>query len=92
MARDQVKVVERIDPVWDRIRHEAEEIARLEPGLGGFIYSAVLEHDTFEEALAHRLAQRLGNADLGADSVIKAFQDALQAERFAPASLSMQAY
>ena len=80
MARDQVKVVERIDPVWDRIRHEAEEIARLEPGLGGFVYSAVLEHDTFEDALAHRLAQRLGNADLGADSVIKAFQDALQAE------------
>ena len=80
MARDQVKVVERIDPVWDRLRHEAEEIARQEPGLGGFIYSAVLEHDTFEDALAHRLAQRLGNADLGADSVIKAFQDALQAE------------
>jgi serine O-acetyltransferase len=80
MARDQVKIVERIDPVWDRLRHEAEEIARQEPGLGGFIYSAVLEHDTFEDALAHRLAQRLGNADLGADSVIKAFQDALQAE------------
>ena len=80
MARDQVKVVERIDPVWDRLQHEAEEIAQQEPGLGGFIYSAVLEHDTFEDALAHRLAQRLGNADLGADSVIKAFQDALQAE------------
>jgi serine O-acetyltransferase len=80
MARDQVRVVERIDPVWDRLRHEAEDIARVELGLGGFIYSAVLEHDTFEDALAHRLAQRLANADLGADSIIKAFQDALQAE------------
>ena len=80
MARDQVKTVEKIDPVWNRLRHEAEDIARMEPGLGGFVYSAVLEHDTFEQALAHRLAQRLGNADLGADSVIKAFQDALQAE------------
>ncbi len=80
MARDQVKIVEKIDPVWSRIQHEAEDIARLEPGLGGFIYSAVLEHETFEDALAHRLAQRLGNADLGADSVIKAFKEALQAE------------
>ncbi len=80
MARDQVKTIEKIDPVWDRIRREAEDVARQEPGLGGFVYSAVLAHDTFEDALAHRLAQRLGNADLGSDSVVKAFQDALQAE------------
>ncbi|MDE2446179.1 MAG: hypothetical protein KGO94_08370, partial [Alphaproteobacteria bacterium] len=80
MARDQIKAAIKIDPVWDRIRHEAEEIARQDPALGGFVYSAVLEHETFEDALANRLAQRLGNADLGADSVIKAFQDALLAE------------
>lgn len=82
MARDtsKLKAVERIDPVWDRIRLEAEEITRAEPGLGGFVYSAVLAHDSFEDALAHRLAQRLGNADLSADSVVKSFQDALQAE------------
>ena len=80
MARDQVKTIEKIDPVWSRIQREAEDIARQEPGLGGFIYSAVLEHETFEDALAHRLAQRLGNADLGADSVIKGFKEALQAE------------
>jgi serine O-acetyltransferase len=30
--------------------------------------------------LVHRLAQRLGNADLGADSVVKSFQDALDEE------------
>jgi serine O-acetyltransferase len=82
MARDtsKIKPVERIDPVWDRIRREAEEIAQNEPGLGGFVYSSVLAHDSFEAALAHRLAQRLGNADLSADAVVKAFQDALQAE------------
>ena len=80
MARENIKTVERIDPVWSRLRAEAEEIARTEPGLGGFVYSSVLAHDTFEEALAHRLAQRLGNADLGADSVVKGFQDALAAE------------
>ena len=76
----KIKAVEKIDPVWDRLCNEAEELARAEPGLGGFVYSAVLAHESFEDALAHRLAQRLGNADLGADAVVKAFQDALQAE------------
>ncbi len=81
MARDvNTKTIQKIDPVWDRLRREAEEAVRLEPALGGLIYSAVLAHDSFEMALVHRLAQRLGNADLGADAVINAFSDALDAE------------
>src|SRR5260221_363085 len=70
----------RLDPVWQRIRGEAEEIARSEPVLGGFIFSSVLNHDNFEDALIHRLAQRLGTADLGADLIVQAFEDALEAE------------
>jgi serine O-acetyltransferase len=72
--------VERLDPVWDRIRGEAEEIARQEPVLGGFIFSSVLNHSSFEKALIHRLAQRLGNADIGGDLVVQSFEDALAAE------------
>jgi serine O-acetyltransferase len=72
--------VERIDPVWSRIREEAEAIARHEPALGGFIFSLVLNHDSFEEALTHRLAQRLGNADIGADLIVHAFNDAMETE------------
>ena len=72
--------VEKIDPVWSRIREEAEEIARKEPALGGFIFSLILNHDSFEEALSHRLAQRLGNADIGADLIVHAFNDAIEAE------------
>ncbi len=76
----QPKAVEKIDPVWNRMRQEAEDIARKEPVLGGFIFSAVLNHNSFEKALVHRLAQRLGNADLGADLVVQAFEDALDEE------------
>ncbi|MBI2719195.1 MAG: serine O-acetyltransferase [Rhizobiales bacterium] len=72
--------VQRLDPVWNRIRGEAEEVARLEPVLGGFIFSSVLNHSSFEDALIHRLAQRLGNADIGADLVVQAFEDAVEAE------------
>ena len=75
-----IRAVEKIDAVWDRIRIEAEAITRAEPALGGFIFSSILGHGSFETALIHRLAQRLGNADLSADTVVRAFQDALEAE------------
>ena len=57
--------IQSIDPVWDRICSEAEDAVRLEPALGGFIHASVLNHRHFEDALAQRLAQRLGNADVG---------------------------
>ncbi|MFO0990810.1 MAG: serine O-acetyltransferase [Hyphomicrobiales bacterium] len=70
----------RLDPVWDRIRQEAGEIAHKEPALGGFIFGSLLNHDSFEKALVHRLAQRLGNADIGAELIVQAFDDAIEAE------------
>ncbi len=72
--------LERLDPVWGRIRNEAEDIARHEPAMGGFIFSLVLSHNSFEAALIHRLAQRLGNPDIGPDLIVHAFNDALEAE------------
>jgi serine O-acetyltransferase len=81
MSRDsQAKTVERIDPVWDRIRREAEEAVRDEPALGAFVYSVILAHRSFETALVHRLAQRLDSADLGSDTIVNAFEDALESE------------
>jgi serine O-acetyltransferase len=74
------KSIGKIDPVWDRMRREAEESVRNEPALGGFVYSAILAHETFEDSLMHRLAQRLGNADVGSDAVVNAFKDAMAAE------------
>jgi len=70
----------RLDPVWDRIRQEAGEITAKEPALGGFIFASILNHDSFEKALIHRLAQRLGNADIGSELIVQAFEDAIEAE------------
>jgi serine O-acetyltransferase len=69
-----------VDPVWDRIRSEAEEITREDTSLGGFIFTSVLNPGSFEEAMCHRLAQRLGNADIGAELIVQGFEDALEAE------------
>ena len=61
MAQQQVRAgtLEKVDPVWARIRREAEEIARCEPELATFIYSTILHHDTLEAAVVHRVAERL---------------------------------
>ena len=51
MAQQQLKSAHRldkVDPVWSRIRDEAEEVVRREPELSSFIYSSILHHDTLE--------------------------------------------
>ena len=68
-----------LDPVWDRIRDEAQEAARKDPSLGGFIFGAVINQSRFEDAVMHRLAQRMANA-LPAELIQQAFQDALDAD------------
>ena len=72
--------VESIDPVWKRIREEAEEILADDPSLGGFIYSSILNHTTFEKAVCWRIAQRLHHIDVPSELIIQAFQDALDAD------------
>ena len=69
-----------VDPVWDRIRQEAEAATRADTSLGGFLFTSVLNPSSFEEALCHRLAQRLGNADIGAELIVQGFEDALDAD------------
>src|ERR1700685_4658125 len=55
MAQHQAKpALDTVDPVWARIRREAEESVRREPELATFIYSTVLHHDTLETAGVYR--------------------------------------
>ncbi len=78
-ARAQA-TLDRVDPVWNRIRQEAEEIVRREPELATFIYSSILHHDRLESAIAHRVAERLDHADVPAELIRQAYADALQDE------------
>jgi len=66
-----------IDPVWDAVTSGARHVAQVEPSLANLIYSNVLNHDSFESALAHRLAERLGHPDVSADLIRQAFHDVL---------------
>ena len=67
-----------LDPIWDRVRTEAEDIVRREPELASFIYSTVLHHDRLEAAVVHRIAERLDHSALSADLIRQAFDEALR--------------
>ena len=53
-----------LDPVWDRLRVEAENAVVAEPAIGGFIHISILQHASFENALAHRVASKLASAEI----------------------------
>lgn len=82
MAQQPVRVgaLEKVDPVWARIRREAEEITRHEPELATFIYSTILHHDTLEAAVVHRVTERLDSAEVSAELIRQAYADALESE------------
>jgi serine O-acetyltransferase len=69
-----------VDPVWTRLRAEAEEVVRREPALASFVSATILHHDRLENAVAHRIASRLDHFEVGEAALYQAFQDALAAE------------
>ncbi|MET0567707.1 MAG: serine O-acetyltransferase [Hyphomicrobiaceae bacterium] len=70
--------IEVYDPIWQEVRREAEEVMRKEPALGGFIFATILSHQRLEEAICHRLAQRLNHADVDAGLIGQIFADVLK--------------
>ena len=79
MAQPQATpVLGKLDPVWARVRREAEDIVRREPELATFIYSTILHHDSLEDAIVHRLAERLDHPALSGELIRQAYADALR--------------
>jgi serine O-acetyltransferase len=65
-----------LDPVWDRLRGEAEAVIAEEPALAGLALSAILHQPSLEAAVAHRVASRLDHAALAADIIEQTFHEA----------------
>ena len=83
MVQQQAKArnaIETVDPVWARIRSEAEEIVHREPELAAFVYSTILHHDALEAAVVHRVTQRLDHPDISAELIRHAYEDALDSD------------
>jgi serine O-acetyltransferase len=83
MAQRHIKTagaLDKVDPVWARIRSEAEEVVRREPELATFIYSTILHHDTLEAAVVHRVTERLDHPEVSAELIRQVYSEALAAE------------
>ena len=67
-----------VDPIWQELRREAEEAAHKEPALGGFMYATILSQSRLEDAVCHRLAQRLNHSDVDAGLIGQTFAQVLR--------------
>ncbi len=66
------------DPVFARIRREADEAAGRDPALASFLMTAVLNHDTLEHAIVHRVAERLDHRDVPGALIGQAYEDVIE--------------
>jgi serine O-acetyltransferase len=77
---DREPVAGTVDPVWNRLRQEAEAMVRAEPALASFALTAILNHASLEAAVVHRVASRLGHPALPADLIAQTFLAAIAEE------------
>jgi serine O-acetyltransferase len=73
----QVLGLGRSDPLFARVRIEAEEAARRDPALASFLMTAILNHDTLEHAVVHRVAERLDHRDAPGALIRQAYEDVI---------------
>ena len=69
-----------VDPVWYDIQHDARQIVESDPALASFVFATVLNHSRLEDAIVQRIAERLANFVVSAESIRRAFEDALAAD------------
>lgn len=70
-------VLASVDPIWSAVRADAEQIVRSEPAMASFVYSTVLNQDRLEDAVVHRIAQRIGNHVVSGELICSVFEEAL---------------
>lgn len=83
-----------VDPIWRSIRDEANEAVVRDPLLAAFLYATILNYDTLEDAVIHRIAQRLDHPDVSADLIGQTFKAMLRddPEWSATIRVDIQAY
>src|SRR4051794_39379385 len=83
-----------VDPIWRSIRDEAMEAVNRDPLLAAFLYSTILNQESLEEAVIHRIAERLAHQDIGSDLIRQTFKSMLADDKDWPTTVrvDIQAY
>lgn len=71
------EALRQVDPIWAEVKREAEAIVASDPAIASFVYATVLNHERLEDAVIHRIAQRLDSSVVSADVIRVAFKEAL---------------
>ena len=69
-----------LDPVWKAVRDEAKQAVDNDRSLVGFMYANVLNKGSLEEAVAHRICERLHQSDFSGNTIRGAFMEMLADE------------
>jgi serine O-acetyltransferase len=69
-----------LDPIWGRLRTEAEAMAEREPALAGFLHATVLQHERLEQALSYHMANKLGDEALSPLAIREIFDETTAAD------------
>lgn len=69
--------VEQMDPIWDAIRTEALNAAENDPMLATYHYSTILNFRTLEDAVIHRVCERLDHPDMPTNLLRQTFDEML---------------
>ena len=67
-----------VDPIWEAVRSEAADAVENDPLLAAFLYTTILNQERLEDAVIHRLAQRLDHSDLSADLIAQAYREMMR--------------
>ena len=65
-----------VDPVWARLRNEAEEARGREPLMASFLTGAILGQPSLEAVIGERIAARLDHPDIPGSAIRAAFFEA----------------
>lgn len=80
-SEKKISQVKSYDPIWETIRGQARDIAQREPALASFIFANILNHQRLEDAVCHRLAERLDHGDVTADLIRQTFDRVMSEDR-----------
>lgn len=76
----EVKSFGQIDPVWNKIRNEAQAALDNDQVIAGLICDAILNHESLELSLCYYLAQRLDHSAVDASILNKTFIEIIEGD------------
>ena len=73
--------LESVDPIWYAVRREADAAIDNDRALGAFMLSTVINQPSLEEAVIHRISERLDHPDMRSDLLRQTFRDMMEDDR-----------